>query len=169
LLIGLRVHGAAPGLLERVVPAFSPKSESSNENFDLMGYSLPRGTIVATEAWSMHHDPSIFPSPSTFLPDRWLETPGSADNTKQLTMMQQHFMPFGTGSRMCGGHILAMIMLRVVIAAGARNFDVVTPAETIDRSMEDEDSLFCLIYFSALTYFGYTRIEHGQQTDNELK
>lgn len=38
-----------------------------------MGYALPPGTIVSTQAWSMHRDTSVFPSPDTFLPDRWLE------------------------------------------------------------------------------------------------
>jgi hypothetical protein len=104
-----------------------------------MGYALPPGTIVATQAWSMHRDASIFPSPSTFLPDRWLET-SSPDNTERLMAMQQHFMPFGTGSRICGGQNLAMIMLRVTVAAIARNFDVVAPVETNDRSMDVKDS-----------------------------
>lgn len=47
--------------------------------FDLMGFELPPGTIVATQAWSMHRDSELFPSPDTFLPERWLHndmTPG---------------------------------------------------------------------------------------------
>jgi cytochrome P450 len=95
----------------------------------------------------MHRDPSIFPSPSTFLPDRWLETP---DNIKQLARMQQHLMPFGAGSRVCGGQNLAMIMLRVMVATIARNFNVVAPDETNDRSMEVKDS-FVSVPFLART------------------
>ncbi|KIM73902.1 hypothetical protein PILCRDRAFT_717573 [Piloderma croceum F 1598] len=134
---GLRVHGATPSLLERVVPSFTSKNGPTNEAFDLMGYALPPGTIVATQAWSMHRDPSIFPSPSTFLPDRWLETP---DNIEQLARMHQNLMPFGAGPRVCGGQNLAMIMMRVVVAIIARNFNVVAPVETNDRSMEVKDS-----------------------------
>ena len=137
LFVGLRVHGATPSLLERVVPSFTSKNGHTGEAFDLMGYALPPGTIVATQAWSMHRDPSIFPSPSTFLPDRWLETP---DNIEQLERMQQHLMPFGAGPRVCGGQNLAMIMLRIMVATIARNFNVVAPAETNDRSMEVKDS-----------------------------
>ena len=92
-----------------------------------MGYALPPGTIVATQAWSMHRDSSVFPSPSTFLPDRWLQT-CATDNTEQLAQMQQHYMPFGTCSRGCGGQNLAMMVLRITVAAVARNFDTVTPA-----------------------------------------
>jgi cytochrome P450 len=96
----------------------------------------------------MHRDSSIFPSPSTFLPDRWLETT-SPDNTEQLMRMQHHLMPFGMGSRICGGQNLAMIMLRVTVAAIARNFDVFAPPETNDRSMEVKDSFVsvALVFF----------------------
>jgi hypothetical protein len=145
LPIGLRVHGSTPSLLERVIPSFTSKNGSTNESFDLMGYALPPGTIVATQAWSMHRDSSVFPSPSTFLPDRWLET-SFPDNTEQLNRMQQHFMPFGTGSRGCGGQNLAMMMLRIVVAAIARNFDTIAPAETNDKSMKHMDSFVCFCF-----------------------
>lgn len=150
---GLRIYGAGPSLLERVVPPSTCKDGSASESFDLMGYALPAGTIVATQGWSMHRDAVIFPSPSTFLPDRWLETPPSsfpdAGNGDRITKMQQHFMPFGTGSRVCGGQNLAMIMLRVTVAAVARNFNVVAnPVETNERSMEIKDSFVRSFLFS---------------------
>ncbi|TFY78766.1 hypothetical protein EWM64_g5247 [Hericium alpestre] len=131
---GLRIYSAVPSLLERVVPASTSRYP---ETFDLMGFEVPPGTIVATQGWSVHRDPSIFPSPDTFLPDRWLETP---DNAEQLAKMAQNMMPFGTGSRVCGGQNLAQIMIRVVIATLARNFDIVAPPETNEKSMEMRDS-----------------------------
>lgn len=70
---GMRVYGPAPSLLERVVPSTTSKID---DTFDLMGYALPPGTVVATQAWSMHRDPEVFPSPETFLPERWLPTEG---------------------------------------------------------------------------------------------
>ncbi|TFY65879.1 hypothetical protein EVG20_g5213 [Dentipellis fragilis] len=134
---GLRIYSAVPSLLERVVPASTTKNGVFSETFDLMGFELPAGTVVATQGWSMHRDPSVFPSPDTFLPDRWLETPGNAD---QLARMAQFMMPFGTGSRQCGGQNFAQIMLRIMIAVIARNFDVITPSETNEKSMEIRDS-----------------------------
>jgi len=103
-----------------------------------MGYALPPGTIVSTQAWSMHRDASVFPSPDTFLPDRWLNAEGL--EAEELGRMSQHMMPFGTGSRVCGGQNLAQIMLKVAVAAVARNFDVVAPSETNERTMEMKDS-----------------------------
>ncbi|KJA17738.1 hypothetical protein HYPSUDRAFT_57557 [Hypholoma sublateritium FD-334 SS-4] len=135
---GLRVYGAAPSLLERVVPASTSKNGPSDEIFDLMGYALPPGTIVATQAWSMHRDPSVFPSPETFLPERWLK--GNGTSEEDLATMSAYMMPFGTGSRICGGQNLAQMMIKVVLAAFVKNFDIVAPAETNERSMEIKDS-----------------------------
>lgn len=54
--------------------------------------------------------------------------------------MAQHMMPFGTGTRICGGQNFALAMMRIVIAAVVRNLDVVAPPETNERSMEMKDS-----------------------------
>ncbi|KZT29554.1 cytochrome P450 [Neolentinus lepideus HHB14362 ss-1] len=134
---GLRLYGAAPSLLERVVPSSIAKNGEMNEVFDLMGYGLPAGTIVATQGWSMHREPDIFPSPETFLPERWLNTSASAE---ELARMNQYLMPFGTGARVCGGQTLAQFMLRIVVATVARNFSVVAPPETNEKSMDMRDS-----------------------------
>jgi cytochrome P450 len=139
LFQGLRLYGAAPSLLERVVPGFSAKTDIP-EAFDLMGYALPPGTTVATQAWSVHRNPAVFPSPETFLPERWLET---GDNKEQLEAMNRHMMPFGTGSRVCGGQNLAQMALRIAVAAISRNFDLFSPLETTEKSMEMRDSFVC--------------------------
>ncbi|KAF8646155.1 hypothetical protein AX16_007380 [Volvariella volvacea WC 439] len=134
---GLRIYGAAPSLLERVVPESISKNGSSDEVFDLMGYGLPPGTIVSTQGWSMHRDSSVFVSPEQFIPERWLHTHTAPD---ELTKMNQYMMPFGLGTRLCGGQNLAQIMLKVVIVAVVKNFDIVTPPETNEKSMEIRDS-----------------------------
>ena len=151
IFLGLRLYTAVPSLLERVVPTSTSKNGGSDEVYDMMGYALPPGTIVATQAWSMHREPSVFPSPETFLPERWLES--SSDH---LLTMAAHMMPFGTGSRVCGGQNLAQVMLRVAVASFTRNFDIATPPETNDRSMNIKDSFvrrFALQRFFQLICF----------------
>lgn len=119
-----------------MVPSTS-KNGVTNENFDLMGYGLPPGTVVSTQAWSMHRDAEVFPSPDIFMPERWLPP---FSTPEELATMTQYMMPFGTGSRVCGGQNLAQVMLKTAVAALARNFDVVAPPETNERSMEIKDS-----------------------------
>jgi cytochrome P450 len=114
-----------------------------------MGYALPPGTIVAAQGWSMHRDASVFTSPNTFLPERWLE---SAENAEDLFKMAQYLMPFGMGTRVCGGQNLAQMMLRIAVAAVARNFDVVAPAETNERSMEIKDSFVRIDLYTRKTW-----------------
>lgn len=135
---GLRLYTAVPSLLERVVPESTSKNGSSDEIFDLLGYALPPGTIVATQAWSMHRDPSVFLSPEVFHPERWLESPTTT--SEDLYRMSAHMMPFGTGTRVCGGQNLAQMMLRLAIAAFVRNFDISAPTETNEKSMDVKDS-----------------------------
>ena len=151
--LGLRLYTAAPSLLERVVPTSTSKNGASDEVYDMMGYALPPGTIVATQAWSMHRDPSVFPSPDTFLPERWLKSSSTSDH---LSTMATYMMPFGTGSRMCGGQNLAQVMLRIMVASFVRNFDVSAPPETHERSMDVKDSFvrcFALQRLSYLIFF----------------
>lgn len=135
------------------MPSSASVKGATDELFDMMGYALPPGTIVGTQAWSMHRDASVFPSPDAFLPERWLST-----NPEQLARMTAHMMPFGTGTRICGGQNLALMMLRLGIASFVRNFEIRTPAETTDTSMEVMDSfvlfLFTLVYYRSLTECG---------------
>ncbi|KAJ7915903.1 cytochrome P450 [Mycena leptocephala] len=146
---GLRLYGAAPSLLERVVPVSTSKNFFGAEGFDLMGYALPPGTIVGTQSWSLHRDPAVFPSPETFLPERWLpsyaaskeETAEDAErDAARLARMASHMMPFGTGSRICGGLNLAHIIMRVVLVAVLRNFEVEAAPGTDEKSMDMRDS-----------------------------
>lgn len=51
---GLRLWGAAPGSLPRVVP---------HEGVELDGYLLPGSMTVSTQAFTIHRDPEIFPDP----------------------------------------------------------------------------------------------------------
>jgi cytochrome P450 len=99
----------------------------------------------------MHRNPSVFPSPNTFMPERWLETevPGSAE---RLSRMMQYMMPFGYGTRVCGGQNVAQMMMKIVIAAVVRNFDVAAPVETNEQSMEIKDSFVS----GAVSQFTYT-------------
>lgn len=54
--------------------------------------------------------------------------------------MMQAMMPFGVGTRLCGGHHLAQLMLRIVVAVIVRHFNIVAPSETTERSMDIRDS-----------------------------
>ncbi|GKZ31485.1 hypothetical protein AbraIFM66950_012152 [Aspergillus brasiliensis] len=50
----LRLYGAAPGSLPRIVPP---------EGVTLGGYAIPGGLTVCTQAFSIHRNPGLFPDP----------------------------------------------------------------------------------------------------------
>ncbi|KAA1476047.1 cytochrome P450 [Dentipellis sp. KUC8613] len=157
---GLRLYSAAPGILERVV------SESESKEFTLLGHTLPAGTVVGTQAWSMHRDGACFPVPDAFCPERWLPGGATADSNlgkdgsrneknkdssgdeskktdeeaKMRKAQDAHMMPWGLGTRMCTGMTLAQIVLRLVVVAVVRGFEVRAPRETTEGSMEMRDS-----------------------------
>lgn len=58
----LRLYAAAPSGLPRVVP---------EGGANLGGYSLPAGTVVCAQAYSMHRIAESFPDPNSFNPSRW--------------------------------------------------------------------------------------------------
>ncbi|KAI0774723.1 cytochrome P450 [Trametes elegans] len=134
---GLRVYGSAPSLLERVVPSTSKIDDS----FDMMGFALPPGTVVGTQAWSMHRNAEVFPSADTFLPERWLLVEGVSGEEERLARMSQYLMPFGVGTRVCGGQNLAHMVLRIAVATLAANFDITADLEeTNEQTMEIKDA-----------------------------
>ncbi|KAG8958033.1 hypothetical protein FRC03_009533 [Tulasnella sp. 419] len=113
----LRIYGAGPSLLERVVP----------QDFSIQGHAIPAGSIVATQAWSVHRDASIYPKPEEFIPERWFE---------QTDEMWTNLIPFGTGGRICGGMNVAHLMIRKTLSAIVTNFDIRIPPQTTPDSME---------------------------------
>jgi len=118
---GLRLYGAVPPLLERVVPP--------GPDFHLMGYALPPGTVVGTQAWSVHRIPDVFPSPEQFNPEHWL------NEDPDVTIRVAHMMPFGLGTRTCSGQPLAQAAIRISVAALVRNFTITAHPSTTKASM----------------------------------
>jgi cytochrome P450 len=77
----LRLYSPLSSALPRLVP---------REGAEIGGYRFPGGATVATQAYTMHRDPVIFPQPERFDPGRW------AQPTKA---MKEALLAFGGGSR----------------------------------------------------------------------
>lgn len=88
---GLRISMANPTRLPRVVP---------QEGWAFKSTHIPAGSIVGCSAFELHYNPTAFPSPFEFKPERWLDGNVTEDANK-------HFFPFGAGSRACIARNLA--------------------------------------------------------------
>ncbi|KAI0812130.1 cytochrome P450 [Xylaria sp. FL0064] len=71
-------------------------------------YEIPISVPVGMSAYLMHSDPSAYPSPGEFIPERWM---GEIDPA-----MHRSFVPFCRGSRNCLGMNLAMAEISLALA-----------------------------------------------------
>src|SRR5258707_2752367 len=80
--------------------------------------AVPRGTNIVYVARSATLSHAYFDSPKEFVPERWLEG-GRAGKTHDAST----HAPFGSGPRICPGRSLALLEMRVVLAAVYKAFD----------------------------------------------
>ena len=105
---GLRLGMANPARLTRVVPL--------GPGLTVSGYHLPEGTKVGAAAYVFHHDPTVYPEPFTFQPERWLPGPNeTAGQAQARRIRERNAFPYGVGSRACLGRNLANHQLYVVV------------------------------------------------------
>lgn len=99
-------HGAMSPLM-RVVP---------QQGAVLGGHFVPGGTKVGMAHTFVHFNPTLFPEPHTFRPERWLEPGAEALDTWNVA--------FSKGPRSCLGINLAWCELYMNIAHIFRRFDL---------------------------------------------
>jgi cytochrome P450 len=73
--------------------------------YDLAGYRLPRGVLIAQAAAMTHFDPTLFEDPHRFNPDRFVD---KLPDTYA-------WIPFGGGVRRCIGATFAHMEMEVVL------------------------------------------------------
>ena len=102
------------------------------------GFTVPAGTAVFLNVWSIGRDPAYWNAPLEFRPERFMAGGEAVDPRGQ------HFqlLPFGSGRRICLGMGLALQSVPAVVAALVQCFDWVQDGEvTVD--MEEGDGLVC--------------------------
>jgi len=93
----LRLHAAAPAQQPRLTP-------SSPTGTTIEGYTnIPAGVRVSANAYTLHREPSVFPDPEKWIPERWVDA--SAGKKEE---MKRWFWAFGSGGRMCLGSHFAL-------------------------------------------------------------
>lgn len=76
------------------------------EPLKLFDRTIPAGDAVAVSIMSIHHDPSLYPEPDQYIPDRFIER----------TYTPFEFLPFGGGHRRCLGSGLSDYEMRIALA-----------------------------------------------------
>uniref|UniRef100_F6SQD6 Steroid 17-alpha-hydroxylase/17,20 lyase n=1 Tax=Monodelphis domestica TaxID=13616 RepID=F6SQD6_MONDO len=115
----LKAHGSAvcssPISTYLIVP-IPPISQGIGE------YTIPKGTRIYINLWSIHHDPTQWNEPERFMPERFLDK-----NKDQLIIPNASYFPFGSGPRVCVGEFLARSELFLFLAWILQRFDLEVP------------------------------------------
>lgn len=100
----LRLHPSVP------IIARAPTRPDST----LGGYSIPKGTRIMVNVWSIHRDPSLWDQPLEFRPERFLP---------RTDVNEFEYIPFGWGRRSCPGKPLAYRVVTFLLASLLHSFD----------------------------------------------
>ncbi|XP_077142715.1 vitamin D 25-hydroxylase isoform X1 [Ranitomeya variabilis] len=84
------------------------------------GYSIPSGTTVITNLYSVHHDKKYWSDPEIFRPERFLDSSGQFAK-------REAFVPFSLGRRNCLGEPLARMELFLFFSAFLQRFHLRFP------------------------------------------
>ncbi|MCJ1251409.1 hypothetical protein MMC30_008642 [Trapelia coarctata] len=120
----LRLHGVNPGPQPRITP---PGTST------IGGYAnIPAGVRVSANAYTLHRNASVFPSPEKWDPYRWINV-----GKEEEKEMRRWWWAFSSGGRMCVGLHLALHEMKLIVAAIYTNY---TTAIIDDAGIEQEDA-----------------------------
>ena len=120
------------------LPSFEPRSSPMDAIID--GYVVPAGTIVGMSPYCLHRDETVFESPETFIPERWLTPSGSL--VPESDPKNRQFWAFSSGARMCIGMHLANAELLTMTAGLYRKFSTSTKQVDTSPSITSRYELF---------------------------
>ena len=93
------------------------------EPMEIGGRLLPAGVSAAPSIHLMHRRPDVYPEPTRFRPERFLERPAGTYT----------WIPFGGGVRRCLGATFALFEMRVVLATLVTRLRLRPAAEPSER------------------------------------
>ncbi|KAI9547519.1 hypothetical protein NQZ68_017072 [Dissostichus eleginoides] len=89
---------------------------------ELMGYSIPKGTLIITNLTSVLNEEGQWKFPNEFNPENFLNDQGEF-------VKPEAFMPFSAGPRMCLGEGLARMELFLILVTLLRKFNFIWPED----------------------------------------
>lgn len=110
----LRIYPVVPIVARRVMSPYS-----------VMGHEVPVGCSVAPCIYLTHRRPDLYPQPTVFRPERFLE--------RKLSPYEH--LPFGGGIRRCIGSAFALYEIKLVLAEIVRRFDLTLAGDGEPRAV----------------------------------
>ncbi|XP_045142994.1 cytochrome P450 1B1 [Echinops telfairi] len=91
------------------VPVTIPHATTTDAS--VLGYHIPKDTVVFVNQWSVNHDPVKWPNPEDFNPARFLDQDGRMDKN-----LASNVMLFSLGKRRCLGEELSKVQMFLFIS-----------------------------------------------------
>lgn len=85
------------------------------------------------QCYTTQRDPTHFPDPDAFTPERWIDPEAVSNEMKEL------FMPFSKGTRACLGQNLALMELKLITSSLIASYVVNAAPQTTEESMSLTD------------------------------
>lgn len=90
---------------------------------------------VSCQPYTEQRNPTIFPEPARYDPQRWLD----AEKSGHLEAMREQITLFGKGARSCLGRRIATMEIKTAVAAILKNYNVEIGSPTTDYDMQMTD------------------------------
>ncbi|XP_045897674.1 cytochrome P450 3A40-like, partial [Micropterus dolomieu] len=107
----------------RLYPIASRLERVAKASVEVNGVTIPKGTVIMIPVYTLHRDPTLWPEPEKFKPERFRKE--NKDNIDPYA-----FLPFGAGPRNCIGMRFALLMMKLAIVEILQKFSFVTCKET---------------------------------------
>lgn len=120
----LRLFPAVP-LIGRSLSSDLTVTSKNNEK-----HLIPAGSTVLVTIYQLHRDPSVWPSPERFIPERFID-----DGNEHYVRLENPFayVPFAAGARNCVGQKFALQEAKILLATVLRHYrlEAVTRVEEL--------------------------------------
>ncbi|XP_024543399.1 cytochrome P450 98A2 [Selaginella moellendorffii] len=122
--------------LHQVTPLINPKLVEGGP-IKLGGFTIPAGALVYLSSYAIGMDEKFWKEPLEFRPQRFIE--------QDIDVFGQnfHFVPFGTGRRVCPGAKLGLDTVRIGVATLVQGFDWELDQDPAKLDMAETFGLVC--------------------------
>ncbi|GIC87843.1 cytochrome P450 [Aspergillus udagawae] len=117
---GLRLSSIVTTRLPRIAP---------DEDLQYQHWQIPSGTPVSMSTYFILRDPDIFPSPTEFIPERWLLDP------EGLQSLQRYLVPASKGTLGCLGQNMNLVWMKLVLGTLLRRYNLALH-DTTEKNVE---------------------------------
>jgi cytochrome P450 len=108
----------------RVYPPVYLIGREATKELEIGGYRVKKGYTIFMSQWVNHRDPTYFPEPEKFKPERWLD--GLVKRIPKYA-----YYPFGGGPRVCIGNTFALMEAAILLATVGQRYRFTLDADAV--------------------------------------